>query len=209
MITVSIVEDNVTTLSYLEALLSGSGGIKVLGTYKSGTEALERLPENMPEVLLCDLNLPDMSGIDVIRTINERFDNTDILVLTMHDEKDYIIPAIKAGAGGYILKGTGPAEIIEAIGDIRKGGAPMSPKIARYVLNEFKSIGTNRAEPLLSEREKEVLEGFAKGLSEKKLAAELSLSQHTVHAHIKNIYKKLRVNSRTEAIMKAKSKGIL
>jgi two-component system NarL family response regulator len=209
MITVAIIEDNINTLNYLEALLSGSGCLKVIGTYKSGREALESLPQSLPDVLLTDLNLPDLSGIEVIRSVSERHDQVDILVLTMHDEKDYILPALKAGASGYILKGTGPAEIIESVIEIKRGGAPMSPKIARYVLNELKSKNAGYSDSLLSDREREVLKGIANSYSEKILAEKLVLSQHTVHAHIKNIYKKLQANSRTEALNKAKSIGYL
>lgn len=209
MITVAIVEDNINTLNYLEALFSGSGCLSVTGTYKTGRDALENLPNCLPDVLLTDLNLPDIQGIEVIRTVSECHEGVDILVLTMHDEKEYIMPALKAGASGYILKGTDAAEIIEAIIEIKRGGAPMSPKIARYVLNELKNCNTGNSDMLLSDREKEILAGIADCLSEKKLAEKLFLSQHTVHSHIKNIYKKLQATTRTEAIMKAKSRGYL
>jgi two-component system NarL family response regulator len=209
MITVAIVEDNINTLNYLEALFSGSGCLSVVGAWKSGSEALENLPKCLPDVLLTDLNLPDIQGIEVIRLVSESHDGVDILVLTMHDEKEYIMPALKAGASGYILKGTGSAEIIEAIIEIKRGGAPMSPKIARYVLNELKNSNSGQSNTTLSDREKEILAGIANCLSEKMLAEKLFLSQHTVHSHIKNIYKKLHATTRTEAIMKAKSKGYL
>jgi two-component system NarL family response regulator len=209
MITVAILEGNAQTLSYLEAILTGSGIITVLGTYKSGAEALSRLPGSVPEVFLSDLNLPDMQGIEVIRKISERFDGVDILVLTVHEEKDYILPALKAGASGYLLKGTSPRQLIESVVEIRNGGSPMSPRIARVVLNEFRPKGARPAPDLLSGRECDILDGIAKGMTEKKLAETLDLSPHTVHHHIKNIYKKLHVQSRLDAVLRAREKGLL
>jgi two-component system NarL family response regulator len=209
MITVSILEDDARTLGYLKTFLDGSEHISVIGAYTSGAEALKHIPCYQPDILISDLNLPDISGIKVIQTISEQYENIDILVLTMHDEWEYILPAFKAGATGYILKGTRPAEIIEAIISLKNGGAPMSPKIARHLIRDLKGGIQNRQETNLSEREKDVLKGIANGLSEKKLAERLSLSPHTVHTHIKNIYKKLRVNSKTEALLKARSGGYL
>ena len=127
----------------------------------------------------------------------------------MHDEWEYISPAFKAGAAGYILKGTRPAEIINAIIELKNGGAPMSSRIARHIIREFKCAPPAQQEGILSEREKDVLRGVANGHSEKKMAERLSLSQHTIHTHIKNIYKKLRVNSKSEALLKAHISGYI
>ncbi len=209
MIRIVVVEDNATTLRYLEMLLSGTEGIEVVGAYGSGNEALLHVPERTPDVLIADLNLPDISGIEVIKTLHAQLPSVEILVLTMHEDRERLFSAIKAGATGYLLKGAGAVEIVNAVSELVKGGAPMSPRIARYVLEEFKENQDQKTEALLTPREREVLDGVARGLSERKLADTLSLSVHTVHTHIKKIYRKLHAGTKTEAIMKAKSKGII
>jgi two-component system NarL family response regulator len=209
MITVSLLEDDVRTLGYLSTLLDGSEQITVIGAYTSGKEALDQIPRHQPDVFISDLNLPDISGIEVIRQVKEQFEKIDILVLTMHDEWSYIMPAFKAGATGYILKGTRPAEIIESILSIRNGGAPMSPMIARNLIKELRGTKPAKQVETLSDREKEILQGIASGLSEKTIAERWNISYHTVHAHIKHIYKKLHVNSKTEALLKARNDGYL
>lgn len=208
-IKVSIVEDNPTTLKYLEALLSGSGRIEVVGAYSSGTEALRKIPEKTPDVLIVDLGLPDISGIDVIKKMREQSQDLEILVLTMHENREHLFSALKAGATGYLLKGTSSIEIIKAIEEVSDGGVPMSPRIARYIIEEFQNNKIKGIDSGLTSREKEVLKGISEGLSEKELADKLLLSSHTIHTHIKNIYRKLHVRSRIEAILKAKKKGII
>ena len=209
MITVSILEDDARTLGYLSTLLNGSEHLSVIGAYTSGEEALEYIRQNQPDVFISDLNLPDISGIEVIRQVKEQFEKIDILVLTMHDEWSYIMPAFKAGATGYILKGTRPAEIVESILSIRNGGAPMSPMIARNLIKELRGAKPEKQAETLSEREKEILQAIASGFSEKTIAERWNISYHTVHAHIKHIYKKLHVNSKTEALLKVRNDGYL
>ena len=209
MIKISILEDDARTLGYLSTLLNGSEHISVIGSYTSGEEALEHIPQNQPDVFISDLNLPGISGIEVIRQVKEKFEKIDILVLTMHDEWSYIMPAFKAGATGYILKGTRPAEIVESILSIRNGGAPMSPMIARNLIKELRGNKPEKLAETLSEREKEILQGIASGFSEKTISERWNISYHTVHAHIKHIYKKLHVNSKTEALLKARNDGYL
>ena len=209
MITVSILEDDTRALGFLSTLLDGFEQITVIGSYASGEEALDQIPRHQPDVFISDLNLPGISGIEVIRQIKEQFEKIDILVLTMHDEWSYIMPAFKAGATGYILKGTRPAEIIESILSIRNGGAPMSPMIARNLIKELRSAKPEKQAETLSEREKDILQGIASGSSEKAIAERWNISYHTVHAHIKHIYKKLHVNSKTEALLKARNDGYL
>ena len=209
MITVSILEDDARTLGYLSTLLNGSEHLSVIGAYTSGEEALEYIRQNQPDVFISDLNLPDISGIEVIRQVKEEFEKIDILVLTMHDEWSYIMPAFKAGATGYILKGTRPAKIVESILSIRNGGAPMSPMIARNLIKELRGAKPEKQTETLSEREKEILQAIASGFSEKTIAERWNISYHTVHAHIKHIYKKLHVNSKTEALLKARNDGYL
>ena len=211
MIKIALIEDNPTTLKYLGALLSGSGEIAVVGAFASGGEAFGSTfnEGNAPDVFLVDLNLPDISGIEVIKWARDLFENAEILVLSMHDDREHLFAALEAGATGYILKGTGPSEIIRAIMDVARGGSPMSPRIARCIVEEFGRSGARTADTLLTVKEREVLREIASGLSEKKAAGNLSLSPHTVHSHIKSIYRKLHVRSKTEAVLKAKTQGIL
>lgn len=211
MTRLAIIEDNRETLKYLEALLSGAAGIGLVGVFSSGKEALSKkfTLENAPDVFLVDLNLPDMSGIDLIIKLKDRTGKAEVLVLTMHDDKEHLLAAFKAGATGYLLKGASSADIITAITDVARGGVPMSPKIARSIIEEFKNDAVKNNGMQLTPKEKEVLYEISNCLSERKAADKLSLSPHTIHAHIKNIYKKLQVKSKTEAIMKAKAKGII
>jgi two-component system NarL family response regulator len=206
---VAIVEDHEKTREYLAALFGGSDGIELLGVFGTGQEALQSLPELLPDVLIVDINLPDMSGIDIIRVMRERAPRMEILVLTIHENREHLFLALQAGATGYLVKGTPSTEIINAVSMLMAGGAPMSPVVARYVIEEFQDVKGARESSALTKREREVLQGVASGLSEKKLADTLSLSPHTVHTHIKKIYRKLQVNSRAEAVLKARNKGIV
>lgn len=209
MINVAIVEDKDETLSYLKALLGGSKGITVTGGYATGSDALAGIPASAPDVVIVDIGLPDISGIDVIRRLRESCSGLDMIAYTMHEDRKHLLAALKAGATGYLLKGASALEIIRAVEEVVRGGAPMSPKIARYVIEEYQVKELRKNDGALSPREKEVLEGIAKGLPEKGLAETLSLSPHTVHTHIKSIYKKLHVNSQIQAVREAKKKGIL
>jgi two-component system NarL family response regulator len=206
---VAIVEDHEKTREYLTALFGGSDGIELLGVFGTGQEALQSLPELLPDVLIVDINLPDMSGIDIIRVMRERAPRTEILVLTIHENREHLFLALQAGATGYLVKGTSSTEIINAVSMLMAGGAPMSPVVARYVIEEFHDVKGARESSALTKREREVLQGIASGFSEKKLADTLSLSPHTIHTHIKKIYRKLQVNSRAEAVLKARNKGIV
>ena len=150
-----------------------------------------------------------MSGIDVIRSLREKSPRLEILVLTIHENREHLFLALQAGATGYLVKGTSAGEIISAVAMLMAGGAPMSPTVARYVIEEFQDVKVSRDAMTLPKREREVLRGIAAGLSERKLAADLGVSPHTVHTHIKKIYKKLQVNSRAEAVLKARNKGIV
>jgi len=150
-----------------------------------------------------------MSGIEIIRIMRERVPRMEILVLTIHENREHLFLALQAGATGYLVKGTSSTEIINAVAMLMAGGAPMSPVVARYVIEEFQDVKGARDSSALTKREREVLQGIASGLSEKKLADTLSLSPHTIHTHIKKIYRKLQVNSRAEAVLKARNKGIV
>lgn len=206
---VGIVEDHEKTLEYLSALFSGSDGIELSCACSAGEEALEKVFQAPPDVLVVDINLPDISGVEVIKAVKERFPRVEVLVLTMHESREHLFSALQAGATGYLVKGASSTEIINAVSLLMAGGAPMSPTVARYVIEEFQDIKSSREATTLTKREKEVLQGVASGLSEKKLAESLSVSPHTIHTHIKKIYRKLQVNSRAEAVLKARNKGIV
>lgn len=206
---VAIVEDHEKTLEYLSALFSGSDGIELSCSCSTGEEVIEKVFQAPPDVLVVDINLPDMSGVEVIRAVKERIPRVEVLVLTMHESREHLFSALQAGATGYLVKGASSTEIVNAVSLLMAGGAPMSPTVARYVIEEFQDIKSSRETTTLTKREKEVLQGVASGLSEKKLAESLSVSPHTIHTHIKKIYRKLQVNSRAEAVLKARNKGIV
>ena len=211
LINVAIVEDNKETLDGLSMLLSKAGTMKVVGNYRTGESAIEELPVIKPHVALIDLGLPGISGTEVIKKLKGQMSLLQMLVLTAHDDKEHLFEALKAGASGYLLKDSPPAEIIESIEEIHNGGSPMSPKVARYVIEYFNEmeLKRRRIEAVLTQREKEILNGISDGLTNKRLADRLYISTHTVRTHIKNIYEKLHVHSKVEAVMKAKREGML
>lgn len=203
-----IVEDNLILLENLKLLLGGERGMTVAGAFDCTEEALPAIGECAPDVLLTDLGLPGQSGVELIRAVRSRFPDMDIMAHTVFEDRDTILNAIKAGANGYILKGSTPRELIEALHNLHEGGAPMSPKIARAVLREFR-VEDQEEEFVLSAREKDILTGLENGLSYKEFAERYHISPHTVHTHVKKIYRKLQAKDRAEAILKARKKGIL
>lgn len=206
---VALVEDNEKTCAYLAALLGGDDGLELVLVSGRGNEALEKLAETQPDVMIVDINLPDISGVELTRAVKERHPRVEVLILTIHESREYLFSALQAGASGYLVKGTSSADILSAISLLMAGGAPMSPAMARYVIEEFQDVKVSRDAMTLTKREREVLRGIAAGLSERKLAVDLGVSPHTVHTHIKKIYRKLQVNSRAEAVLKARNKGIV
>lgn len=205
---VVIVEDNRLLLENLRILLGGEPGVEVTGTFESAEEALGELRRCAPEVLLADLDLPGLPGVELIRRAKRSFPELDIMVFTVFEDRDTVFAALKAGASGYILKGSSPRELVEALHTLQQGGAPMSPRIARKVIQQFQEGGDNE-DQLLSHREKEIVKGIAQGMSYKDLADRLCISPHTVHTHIKHIYDKLQVSDRAGAINKARKKGLI
>jgi two-component system NarL family response regulator len=204
----AIVEDDRFLLDHLKLLLEGEAGITVVAGCTSAEEVLGSLKETAPEVILMDLGLPGMSGIELIKTIKAMRPEVEIMAYTIFEDRDTVLSAIKAGASGYILKGCSPRELVEALSLLFQGGAPMSPKIARGVIREFQDTGTHE-QYLLSPREIEILSGIEKGLSYKEIGKRLHISPHTVHTHIKKIYEKLHARNRREALTTARMKGIL
>jgi len=203
-----IVEDNTMLRENLVLLIGGEPDIEVCSHFGTAEEALPVLLQDKPDILLVDLGLPGLSGIDLIRRIKARHRDLDIMVYTAFDARDTVFSALKAGATGYILKGATPRELIESIHNLAKGGAPMSPKIARRVIREFHEIKSDD-DYLLTAREKEILLGLEKGLTYNQLGFDLGISPHTIHTHIKKIYEKLHAKGREDALSTARKKGII
>ncbi len=203
-----IVEDNPLLLESLRLLLSGEAAVAVTGTFECAEDALDALKKSQPDVILVDLGLPGMSGIDFIKRVKKDAPGIDIMAHTIFEDKENVFAAIKAGASGYILKGSSAREIIEALKGLYQGGAPMSPKIARKVITEFQDEGVSE-QYCLSQREKAIVKGIEEGLIYKEIGDRLNISPHTVRSHVKNIYEKLQAKSRQEALLKARKKGII
>ena len=204
MIYLGIIEDHTDTREVLAAFFSQQPGFEVVWALDSveGGLATAETHERSPEVLLLDINLPGMTGIEGIKAISKTFAKTDILMLTMHDDSRHIFQALCAGAVGYLVKGTPLTKIKEAILSVQNGGSAMSPQVARKVVDHF-SGNQKPANSPLTAKENQVVEGLVDGLSYKLIADRHSISIETVRTHIKNIYKKLHVNSRAEAVKKA------
>ncbi len=199
MINVSIVEDDDDIRESLAILINGTSGYKCMSTFRSCEAAIPRIIEDPPNVVLMDIGLPGMSGIEGIRRLKSRMPEIDILMLTVHGDHKLVFEALCAGACGYLTKDTQPVKLLEAIKEAFHGGAPMSSQIARMVVDSFKIYP--HAE--LTSRETEVLTHLCKGKSYKMIAEALFISEETVRRHIKNIYKKLEVSSKSEAVAKA------
>ena len=206
---IAIVEDDSILREGLKMLLAGEPGVTVSGAYASAEEAISGLKKGVPDVMLTDLGLPGMSGVEMIKSIKAETPDVEILAHTIFEDKENVFSAIKAGASGYLLKGSSAREIIEALHCIYNGGAPMSPKIARKIIMEFQDEGVNEQQYILSHREKEILREIERGLSYKEIAGKAAISPHTVHTHIKKIYEKLHAKDRQEALLTARKKGII
>ncbi len=203
-----IVEDDPILLESLKLILGGEAGITVAGAFGSAEDALRALKKSSPEVMLTDLGLPGMSGIELIKKAKDEMPSLEIMTHTVFEDRENVFAAIKAGASGYILKGSSPREIVEAIHEIHKGGAPMSPKIARKVIHEFQDEN-GEDQYILSQRERDIVKCIEQGLTYKEISLRLKISSHTVHTHIKNIYEKLQAKDRGEALVKARKTGII
>ncbi len=199
LIRIVIVEDDKLIREGFSLLISSTYGYRVVGSYASCEEALRQLEEDQPEVVLMDIELPGMGGIACIEKIKKARPGTNVIVVSVYDQPGLVFEALCAGAGGYLTKNMQPARLLEAIRDIQEGGAPMSTSIARMVVQSFQK---NRNSPLTA-RETEVLEHLARGKSYSSIASELFIDKETVRTHIKNIYFKLEVHSKAEAIEKA------
>ena len=204
-----IVEDNDTTRSYLTSLVGGVSGFHVSAACRTADDALICCLQQAPDIILLDLNLPGLSGLDFISELRKHSITSEVVVLTMHEDRKHLLSAFKRGASGYILKGADSVDIVKALQEVAQGGAPMSPSVARLLVDEFKEQKELSTDTTLTGREREVLQGVAQGWQERELALNLGLSSHTIHSHIKNIYRKLQVNSKIEAINTARRRGII
>jgi DNA-binding NarL/FixJ family response regulator len=216
MIRVALVEDNDTIRLGLAALIDGTPGFQCAGAWGSCEDMLTELREVRPAVLLMDIGLPGMSGIEGLRRAKAVLPDLNVLILTVYDENDLVFEALCAGACGYLVKKTPPARLLEAIQEAQGGGSPMSSHIARKVVNllrqttaEPKASPAVQEEALLTARERDILNGLAGGNSYQALAKSLNISTDTVRFHIRNIYRKLHVHSQSEAVAKALRKGII
>ena len=203
-ISLAIVEDLDVVINGLKDFISLSTDFLVIGTFKTGEEALEHLPEIKPDIVIMDINLPGMNGIECIRQVKGKSSGTQFMMFTVYENDDKVFEALKAGASGYLLKNTGLLQIAESVKELHEGGSPMSANIARKMVNLFRD--NDKKNPfldLLSNREKEILQLLAKGLLYKEIAEQLHITTGTVRIHIHKIYEKLHVQNRTEAINKA------
>lgn len=201
-ITVAIVEDNVGTQEALERILARARGFRCLGSCASGEAALRELPALRPDVVLMDINLPGINGVECVRQLKALVPAIHVIMFTVYEESDLIFEALSAGATGYLLKRTPSAELLEAIRDVQSGGAPMSSQIARKVVQSFQAVPPVGPGDTLSPREQEILDWLAQGFLIKEIAERLNLGFDTVRTYIRRIYEKLQVHSRAQAVAK-------
>jgi DNA-binding NarL/FixJ family response regulator len=202
-IKIALVEDDNTVREGLQMLIQGTPGFECIATFACGERAIEELPGLKPDVVLMDINLPGISGIDCITQLKEHHPDIIFIMLTVFEDNEAIFRSLTAGASGYLLKQTPPAKLLEAIVDVYHGGSPMSSEIARKVVQSFQHPSTLfKPENSLTKREEEVLALLSKGFLYKEIADMSNISIDTVRSHIRHIYEKLQVNTRTEAILK-------
>jgi DNA-binding NarL/FixJ family response regulator len=203
-IEVAIVEDRREIRESLVLLIGGTEGFKCIGSYRSMEEALDKLKHHQPHLLLSDIGLPGMSGIEGVAILKERYPDLLILMLTVYDDDERIFDAMCAGASGYLLKKTPPARLLDSLREVASGGAPMSPEVAKRVIALFREIRPpERADYELTPHETRLLKLLVQGHNYKTAAAELGVTVHTVSFHLRSIYEKLQVHSKSEAVAKA------
>jgi len=214
---VLLVEDDPNTREYLARAVADHPELELIAGVGTGAAARAILAEQEPRVLLTDLGLPDGDGIEIIREVRARYPGTEIMVITVFGDERHVVGALEAGATGYVLKDSPPEDIGQVVVDLVAGGSPISPPIARYLLKRFQRAPAADAAapapatdaPRLTEREVEVLKLIAKAFSYAEIAELMGISAHTVTTHIKNLYRKLAVHSRSEAVFEAVQMGII
>ncbi len=203
-ITIAIVEDLDEVRDGLKNFISLSTDFIVVGAFKTGEEALANLPRLTPDIVIMDIHLPGMNGIECIRQVKDKSPGTQFMMFTVYENDEKVFEALKAGASGYLLKNTGLLQIAESLKELYEGGSPMSANIARKLVTLFQDTGKKTVSiDILSNRENEILHLLSKGLLYKEIADQLQITTGTVRQHIHNIYDKLHVQNRTEAINKA------
>lgn len=201
-IKVSIVEDLAEVREGLSELVSSDKELLMMENFENAESAIHKLPVLMPDIVIMDINLPGMSGIECIRIVKEKCPGTQFMMFTVYETDEKVLQALQAGATGYLLKRTDPGRILESIKELNQGGSPMSSNIARKLVNIFFHERTRTKKEILSDRENEVLQLLADGLLYKEIADRLHIGHGTVRQHIHNIYEKLHVQNRTEAVNK-------
>lgn len=205
MISIAIVEDNDQFRLGLESIIQAQKDIKLVASFEDAEKAIHTLPNLKPDIVISDISLPGMRGTELILRLIQKMPNTQFMVCSIHDDDDTIFETLKCGASGYILKDPITAdEIIKSIHDLYNGGSPMSPYIARKVISSFQKPASKDTHVILSVRENEVLALLSKGLLYKEIADRMGVSHETVKKHLKNIYQKLHVNNKIEALNKFK-----
>ncbi len=202
LIRVSIVDDEVDLRESISGYVSSAKGLRCVSVHSSGEEALANLPKEKPDVVLMDITLGGMDGIECVRRLKPLMPNTQIVMLTVFEDTERIFSALAAGASGYLLKRLAPAKLLEAIREVHEGGSPMSAPIARKLVQSLQSPVRAQAGAELSPREREVLDSLAEGQAYKQIADKLGVSIHTVRNYIRRIYEKLHVRSSAEAVAK-------
>jgi DNA-binding NarL/FixJ family response regulator len=209
-IRVVVIEDVREVRDGLAVLIGGTEGFRCVGSYRTMESALSGIGDVVPDVILTDIGLPGMDGVEGTRRLRQRFPEVPVLALTVYDDDDNVFNAICAGASGYLLKNTPPARLLESLREVVNGGAPMSPDVARRVITLFRTFRPpHRATYHLTPQETELLKLMVDGHHYKTAADALSISTSTVSFHLKNIYAKLQVHSKTEAVAKALREGLL
>jgi DNA-binding NarL/FixJ family response regulator len=203
MISVCIIDDEKELRESIATFINGSPGFRCVSAYGSADVALQRVPTDKPDVVLMDINMPGMNGIECVERLKSSMPDVQIVMLTVYEDTDQIFRALAAGATGYLLKRSSPSKLLQAIREVQAGGSPMSNSIARKVVASFqKAKKTGEKQPHLSPREQAVLECLAKGLTYKQIADQLEISIDTIRTHLRRVYEKLHVQSRTEAVAK-------
>jgi DNA-binding NarL/FixJ family response regulator len=202
-INVSIVEDSDKFRETLARVLNRAEGFRCISNYPNAEDALKALPQEKPDVVLMDINLPGMNGVECVRQLKAAMPAIQVMMLTVYEDTENIFNALAAGASGYMLKRTARDELLEAIREVHRGGSPMTTHIARKVVQSFqRAAPAASSTEMLSPREQEVLDCLAQGFLYKEIAEKLSISYETVHTYIRRIYEKLQVRTRTEAVAK-------
>jgi DNA-binding NarL/FixJ family response regulator len=201
-IVITLVEDNKEIRDGFDVLISGSKGFSCAATFADAESALNKIPTMNVDVVLMDINLPKMNGIECVKKMKPLLPDTQIIMLTMYEDSEHVFEALKAGAAGYLLKRTSPGKILEAVKEVHEGGSPMSMQIARMVVKSFNERPVqSKLDQTLTEREMEILSHLSKGMRYKEIADTLFISVETVRTHLRKIYEKLQVRNSTEAVL--------